>query len=495
MLSRGKIRGGNARYYADAVASGVEDYMTGAGEAPGRWDGAGAVAEGLCGEVTAEHVELLFEGDDARHPLTSDVLGRRYDVKDGYDKVTGWDLTVSAPKSFSVLWAVAEPEVAKVLDQIHAAALRETIAYLEDHAAFSRTGRGGTAQVDTKGLMIARFEHRTSRAMDPQRHSHLLVSNRVRCTDGVWRAVVSKALHPPAQAGGNRVPRCSARRGNGAARRAMGAGQRPRPGRHRRSPRRPIDFWSKRRRTVERAATRRIGEREVELGRTLTDAERRDIYQRATLDTREAKRRDEALPANIHELWRLDAQAEGFAVDDWFDHVVGRERRVEPEIGPVVEASLAELDRRHSTWDRTDVVEKVTARLPAGLARSASEARIWVEHLADQVVAHAEVIRLAREPVLPALGYERRDGRSVFEPHNDARYTTQLTLALEQHVLDAVVDGRDARCAVAAASDVEEAIDLHGLSDDQGRAVERRTLGGDAVICLVGPADTGKTRS
>lgn len=196
MLSRGKIRGGNARYYADAVASGVEDYMTGAGEAPGRWDGAGAVAEGLCGEVTAEHVELLFEGDDARHPLTSDVLGRRYDVKDGYDKVTGWDLTVSAPKSFSVLWAVAEPEVAKVLDQIHAAALRETIAYLEDHAAFSRTGRGGTAQVDTKGLMIARFEHRTSRAMDPQRHSHLLVSNRVRCTDGVWRAVDSKALHP-----------------------------------------------------------------------------------------------------------------------------------------------------------------------------------------------------------------------------------------------------------------------------------------------------------
>ncbi|HUR23818.1 MAG TPA: hypothetical protein VMZ73_08105, partial [Acidimicrobiales bacterium] len=111
------------------------------------------------------------------------------------------------------------------------------------------------------------------------------------------------------------------------------------------------------------------------------------------------------MPANIHELWRLDAQAAGFAVDDWFDHVVGREMRVEAEIGPVVEAALAELERRHSTWDRTDVVEKMAARLPAGLARSASQARIWVEHLADQVVAHAEVVRLAREPVLPAPGY------------------------------------------------------------------------------------------
>jgi len=495
VLSRGKIRGGNARYYADAVASGVEDYMTGAGEAPGRWDGSGAAAEGLDGEVTAEHVELLFEGDDARHPLTGAVLGRRYDVKDGYDKVMGWDLTVSPPKSFSVLWAVAEPEVAKVLDQIHAAALRETIAYLEDHAAFSRTGRGGAAQVDTLGLVIARFEHRTSRAMDPQRHSHLLVSNRVCCNDGVWRAVDSRALHHQLKPAGtlyHAALRAEATDRLGVAWGPVNDhGQADIAG----VPEGLIEFWSKRRRSVERAAKHKIGEREAELGRTLTDAERRDIYQWATLDTRRAKRRDEALPANIHELWRLDAQAAGFATDDWFDHVLDRELRVEPETGPVVEAALGDLERRHSTWDRTDVVEKVAARLPAGLARSAGEARIWVEHLADQVVAHAEVVRLAHEPVPPAPGFERRDGRSVFEAHNDARYTTQLTLALEQHVLDAVADGRDARCAVAAEGDVEEAIDLHGLSDDQGRAVERLTLGGDAVICLVGAAGTGKTRT
>ncbi|MBA3508961.1 MAG: relaxase domain-containing protein [Thermoleophilaceae bacterium] len=47
-----------------------------------------------------------------------------------------------------------------------------------------------------------RFEHRTSRAIDPQRHSHLLVSNRVRCTDGVWRSIDSRAAHRSSSAFG-----------------------------------------------------------------------------------------------------------------------------------------------------------------------------------------------------------------------------------------------------------------------------------------------------
>src|SRR4051812_36442631 len=268
--------------------------MTGVGEAPGRWDGTGAAVEGLDGEVTAEHIERLFEGDDARHPLTGEILGRHYEVKDGFDKVMGWDLTVSAPKSFSILWAVADPDTAKVLDQIHAAAVRETIAYLEEHAAFSRTGRGGVAQVDTKGLLIARFEHRTSRAMDPQRHSHLLVSNRVRCTDGVWRSVDSRAAHPQFKPAGTVYH--AALRAEATARLGIAWGPVNDHGQADIAgvPENLIDFWSKRRRTVERAANHKIGEREVELGRTLTDAERREIYQRATLDTRTAKRRGEA---------------------------------------------------------------------------------------------------------------------------------------------------------------------------------------------------------
>lgn len=167
MLSRGKITPGRARYYTDTVARGLDDYLSGQGEAPGRWEGAGAARAGLAGEVTAEQMARLFESGDPRHPLTGGLLGMPYRVRDGTQKVVGWDLTLSAPKSFSALWAVAPVELRRELAGAHEAAARQAVAYLEEHAGFSRQGRGGVAQVDTEGLLIARFDHRTSRAGEP----------------------------------------------------------------------------------------------------------------------------------------------------------------------------------------------------------------------------------------------------------------------------------------------------------------------------------------
>lgn len=77
----------------------------------------------------------------------------------------------------------------------HDAAAAAALDYLEDHAAFSRQGKAGVRQVDTEGLLAAAFVHRSSRAGDPQLHTHVLVSGRVCCTDGVWRALDSRALH------------------------------------------------------------------------------------------------------------------------------------------------------------------------------------------------------------------------------------------------------------------------------------------------------------
>lgn len=497
MLSRAKIKAGAARYYAEQVADGLEDYMMGAGEAPGTWEGAGARSEGLTGEVTAAHIENLFEGADARHPLTGEVLGRRYEVGDGHDKVMGWDLTISAPKSFSALWAVADPDLAKVLDEIHSAAVREAIDYLEEHAAFSRTGRGGVAQVDTRGLVIARYDHRISRAMDPQRHSHLLVSNRVRCDDGVWRSLDSRALHPQLKPAGTIYH--AALRAEATARLGLRWGPVNQHGQADITgvPDGLIRFWSTRRQNVEQAATTRITAREAELGRALTNGERRELYQRATLDTRVAKRRGEALPANIHDLWRLDAQAAGYAASDWVDATLDRTAPTVRGSDPadVVEVALAALDAGHSTWDRTDAVEQVAAHLPLGLASGASDARRWVEQLVGDLLRHPAVVRLAEEYVPKSANFERRDGRSVFVNHNVSRYTTTATLDREQHVLDFAMGGRGAGRGVCLAAGVEACIEMDALPADQAAAVRRLTRGGDALVCLVGPAGSGKTRT
>ena len=494
MLSRGKIRAGHARYYTEQVAAGIEDYMAGRREAPGVWAGAGASAEGLVGNVTAEQIELLFEGADARHPATGKVLGRAYSVGDGVDKVMGWDLTLSAPKSFSVLWAVGGPDLAKVLDQAHGAAVAETVAYLEEHGAFSRTGRAGMAQVATEGLLIAQFEHRTSRALDPQRHSHLLVSNRVRCVDGVWRSIDSKALHQQLKPAGTIYQ--AALRAEATARLGVvwgevnGHGQADLAG----VPAGLVELWSKRRRAVERTATALIADTEAALGRALTGRERRELYQRATLDTRPRKGQ-ETLPESIHDLWRDTAEAAGFAVEDWIGHVLHPAVEVAAPLDPdmVVEAASAELEMTRSTWGRTHAVQQIAARLPAGLAANATEARLWVEVLADRLVNHADVVALTLPagPAEPAV--RRRDGRSVFEPHSSTRYTTRFTLELEQSALDVAVSGRDSERGVGEQRRVEAEIAARALSADQADAVRRLCLAGDTLACLVGPAGTGKT--
>ena len=42
---------------------------------------------------------------------------------------------------------------------------------------------------------MAAFEHRTSRAGDPQLHTHLVIPNLLRGADGKWSSVDSRAVH------------------------------------------------------------------------------------------------------------------------------------------------------------------------------------------------------------------------------------------------------------------------------------------------------------
>ena len=76
----------------------------------------------------------------------------------------------------------------------HRAAVEAGLAYLDTHAGLSRRGTDGVEQVQTAGLAVALFDHRTSRAGDPQLHTHALVINEVRCADGTWRTLDAAEL-------------------------------------------------------------------------------------------------------------------------------------------------------------------------------------------------------------------------------------------------------------------------------------------------------------
>src|SRR5665811_659255 len=65
--------------------------------------------------------------------------------------VAGVDLVFTPVKSVSVLWALGDDRVRRDVAQAHEAAWRRAFSYVEIHAARTRTGAAGVAQIDTHG--------------------------------------------------------------------------------------------------------------------------------------------------------------------------------------------------------------------------------------------------------------------------------------------------------------------------------------------------------
>ncbi|MFA7281086.1 MAG: MobF family relaxase [Sterolibacterium sp.] len=166
-----------AAYYESLAR---DDYYYAGGEPPGRWHGRLAVHLDLFGNVKSGQLAKAFRG---RHPLTEQDLAGN--AGDGHK--AGWDLTFSAPKSVSLMWAVSGQEHQTKIAQAHDQAVARALEYLEKRAFSSRdrrdphSGRGS--------ILAAVYQHGTSRELDPQLHSHAVVANLGKRIDGSWCAL------------------------------------------------------------------------------------------------------------------------------------------------------------------------------------------------------------------------------------------------------------------------------------------------------------------
>ena len=66
---------------------------------------------------------------------------------------------------------------------------------LEETAGWARRGRGGSIREPTAGLLMAQFDHHTSRESDPQLHTHAFIFNLTPRRDCSWGAIVSRELY------------------------------------------------------------------------------------------------------------------------------------------------------------------------------------------------------------------------------------------------------------------------------------------------------------
>ncbi len=173
-----KSASGSANYYLNVV-----NYYSNDSKSI-RWLGEGTKALSLHNQpVEKEQMLALLEG---RLP-DGTQLGRI--DKEGIHHRPGFDMTVSAPKSFSILLeSGADPRLAEALDK----AVEWFVAEMEQEFAQARLMVNGEIEyVDTKNFVVAAFRQPNSRANEPQSHVHLVAMNMTQCKDGKWRSLAS----------------------------------------------------------------------------------------------------------------------------------------------------------------------------------------------------------------------------------------------------------------------------------------------------------------
>jgi conjugative relaxase-like TrwC/TraI family protein len=191
------IREGGDRYYVEDLVPGRAEGGPVAGEEPGRWTGDGAVALGLTGTVSAPTFGAVLGG---RHPITGAALR----TGGGARSVAGFDLTFAAPKSVSLLHALGPAEMAGAVGEGHRAAVTDAAGYLQRDAVGVRRSRGGQIPLlPAVGPVAGGFLHRTSRALDPHLHTHLVVANVAQGVDGRWSTVDGRRIFAHARAAGS----------------------------------------------------------------------------------------------------------------------------------------------------------------------------------------------------------------------------------------------------------------------------------------------------
>jgi conjugative relaxase-like TrwC/TraI family protein len=454
---------GQAASYYEA-----DDYYAEGGFAPSEWFGEAAEALGLSGEVDRTQFAEMLEGR-----VAGQQLGTTRDGK--VEHRPGWDITFSAPKSVSIMAEVAGD---KRLIAAHAAAVKVALGHVEQHMAATRVREGGEVRREETGnLAIATFRHATSRAQDPQLHTHAVILNATQDKDSNWRSLEPRAFyqlqkeigaiyrqelaHGAAQLG------YSIEVGKDATFEIAGV------------PEKVIEALSQR--------TAAIDARLAERGTSREEASAAE-KQIAALDTREAK--SHADHKSLRADWRATAEARGFGEAEQARVIAEAEQRaregrlsVSPEI----------LATRAVAWAAAKLSERQAVFPASTLAREAGDYAFG--RLSHSAISAAIVETGERGALVPRTFLDRRGAEF-------SGLTTPEAIATEQTMLRLEAAGRGVAAplasSLAAARTVERAArqSAHAgfaWTDDQKRATSALLTSRDRVAAVQGYAGTAKT--
>lgn len=432
------------------------------------------------------------------------------------------DLTFSAQKSVSTyyvgLQSLGRVGDAAIVLGAHQGAIEDALKYGQEVAGYSRNGyhsnngpgRTSTGKfVDAHDWIAARWDHFTSREGDPQLHSHLTVVNRVLTTDSKGRPAwltldsqaVTKALKGMAavyersleERLTKALPVEFGMRPDGKSREILGIKQEL------------LDAYSTRRTQI----TGRLAEyveayKEKHNGQEPSPYMLSRMADTASLATRKGKEQNVPMDTLL-ERWesasRDRAQMEvSSAVTD--AEARAMEIRIERGENPVVvdraqviSTAVDKLQSERATWGRNELMFELNRALPDHIGTGEAPAEM-LSSLADEALNRGGygVVQVdGFEPIAaPAELTRTSDGRSIYRPHDDAKYSTIGQLTKEEALLDLArrVDEGTARVPAEA---VDALIAERKLVAGQAEAVRGVLTDGRPVSPIVGPAGTGKT--
>jgi len=483
-----------ADYYLERVANSVDDYYLGHGEAPGQWIGAMSASLGLTGEVDPAALRNLLDGRAADG--TDLGIVRRGNRRPGYD------LTFSAPKSISLLWTFGSPEIRDTVSEAHDRAVAGVLDQLSREACVVRRGANGKDTHGGAGFLAAAFRHRTSRAGDPQLHTHVLVPNVVLGDDGRWSAPDGRQLYRWQKAASAMYQ--SALRAELSCLGLAWEVRRSGLGEVAGVPQEVLRAFSKRRVEVEKALA----------DRGLDSARAAEV---AALNTRGAKpevtRSTETLRAGWEDelaAVRVPADNGGFraaSIEDVLgviDSHSARDATVDTEAIFAVLAGehgvsvsdydldagsstrVVPLTLLASTFSRCDALWAVAKAFDANTAE--------VVTLTDDLLARPSVVR-----VLTGSGTELGEMRSrpatlVGASPGDRRYSTMEMLSVERRITESAQLRIGTGSGQVSADVVARALDSHPHLDlEQRLGVEMLLSSGNGLEVVIGQAGTGKS--
>jgi conjugative relaxase-like TrwC/TraI family protein len=502
MQSIGKCSAASVRYYTEQLPHSVgEDVPVLRGgpanrgvdyyadhEAPARWMGSCLEAAGVdpATPVSKEAFARLM----GHETLTGVSMTR---ARAAHGSVAAFDHTFSAPKSVSLLYAFGDSQISHQVREAHLEAVRQSVEFMEANCAQARVGHRwrdeagrwhvSTTNVDSDGWVAAAFDHFTSRANDPQLHTHVVVINRVHTEDG-WRALDARRNYLYAKAGGTvyeAVLRDELSRRLGLSWGPVVNGIADIEGF---SPE-LIQHFSTRRTEILEAAEAYAARNEGELHARM--------LQKFTLETRQPKQhprgealvtremRDYGVGRDVLAHWQaraVDAPQNPLEV---IGHVLCANQdgvSITTEAPSASERRILEkVVDRQAVFTERDLVVEVAASFPAG-APSRQIAATTKQGL-EAGLESGELV--------PLPGQKTGHRWSLPE---ETQFTTRSQLEREQRVLAAVHEASPVKVDLER---VEQAAKVRELTPEQTRALRHLVELDGCLVAVAGPGGSGKT--